>query len=210
MRRAMFCVLLALGLASGLARAEGPMVVELILFRYTEALDPARWPPAAEVPDFSAATVLQPGPAKEDTAWFTALPSAELRLSNASNALRRTGGYEVLLHTAWRQPARAGGPIYLQSTPPADGSAPVLAGTLQFRDAGQEIRLTGNFLVQVGDEQVKVSPNQNFRPQELRYIDHALLGLLVQMRPEAADEGDAEASAAPAPPTTAASPGPAD
>ena len=208
MTRAIHGVLFALCLSSGLARAEGPMVVELILFRYTEALDPARWPPALEVPDFSAATALQAGPAKDNTEWFTALPGAALRLANASNALRRTGGYEVLLHTAWRQPARASGPLYLQSAPPADGGASVLEGTLQFRDAGQEIRLSGNFLVQVGDERVKVSPNQNFRLQELRYIDHALMGLLVQMRPEG--ESEPEPTAAPAPSATTASPGPAD
>lgn len=202
------CLLLVLCLCAGVARAaDGPVVVELILFRYTAALEPARWPPATEVPDFSTATALQAGPAEGDTAWFTALPATALRLANASNALRRAGAYEVLLHTAWRQPGRAGGPLYLRSAPPADGSAPALEGTLQLRQAGQEIRLNGSFLVQVGEERVQVSPNQNFRPLELRYIDHALLGVLVQMRP--VDDG--EAAAEPPPPAPAgAGPGPTD
>ncbi len=199
-------LLLGCCLLGGVARADGPVTVELVLFRYTEAMDPARWPPTTGTPDFASATALQPAPDSGEAGFFTALPKRELRLAAVSTALRRAGAYEVLLHTAWRQPARAAGPIYVQSEPPAEGVMPALEGNLQLREAGAaEIRLSGNFLVQVGDQQVKVSPNQNLRPQELRYIDHALLGLLVQVTPD----GDA-ADASPAPPTAAANPGPAD
>ena len=198
-------LLLACCLLGGAARADAPVTVELILFRYTEALDPARWTPAAAGSDFASATPLPPAPAAGDAGFFTALPKSALRLAAVSTALRRAGPYDVLLHTAWRQPTRAGGPLYLQSAPPVDGGVPALEGSLQLREAGAaEIRLSGNFLVQVGDQQVKVSPNQNFRPQELRYIDHALLGLLVQVT----TDGDA-AAAAPAP-AAATNPGPAD
>ena len=196
-------LLLGCCLLGGVARAEGPVTVELILFRYTDALDAARWPPAAGSLDFSSATPLSGAPASGEAGFFTALPKSALRLAAVSTALRRAGPYEVLLHTAWRQPSRAGGPLYLESAPGAEGASPALTGSLLLREAGAEIRLSGDFLVQVGDQQVRVSPNQNFRVQELRYIDHALLGLLVQVMP---DSGAADARAAP----PAASPGPAD
>jgi hypothetical protein len=93
-------------------------------------------------------------------------------------------------------------------------AAPAVEGTLRLREAGPEIRVSGEFWVLLDSQRVKVSPNQNLRVGELRYIDHALLGLLVQVLPETTGEPTtAEPATAPleTPPLrSAATPGPAD
>ena len=207
-------ILLSLLIAAVPARAAPSFTVEVIAFRYSDAAQASMWAADEQVPALGGATPLREAVKGESPDYFTALPASALRLGGASAVLRKTAGYEVLLHTAWRQPGRAAGPIYLRSPVLPEEAAPALEGTLRLREAGPEIRVSGEFWVLLGTQRVKVSPNQNLRVGELRYIDHALLGLLVQVLPETS-EGDAAPEAATAPLETpplrsAATPGPAD
>ena len=207
-------ILLSLLIATVPARAAPSFTVEVIAFRYGDAAQASMWAADEQVPALGGATPLRESVKGESPDYFTALPASSLRLGGASAVLSKTAGYEVLLHTAWRQPGRAAGPIYLRSPVLPEEAAPALEGTLLLREAGPEIRFSGEFWVLLGTQRVKVSPNQNLRVGELRYIDHALLGLLVQVLPETS-EGDAAPESAAGPLETpplrsAATPGPAD
>jgi hypothetical protein len=207
-------ILLSLLIAAVPARAAPSFTVEVIAFRYSDAAQASMWAADEQVPALGGATPLREAVKGESPDYFTALPASALRLGGASAVLRKTAGYEVLLHTAWRQPGRAAGPISLSSRVSPEEVEPALEGTLRLREAGPEIRVSGEFWVLLGTQRVKVSPNQNLRVGELRYIDHALLGLLVQVLPETTGEtATAEPATAPleTPPLrSAATPGPAD
>ena len=214
MKRWSGVILLSLLSLASPARAAPSFTVELIAFRYSDSAQASMWAAAELAPALGGATPLREAAKGESPDYFTALPASALRLGGASAVLRKTAGYEVLLHTAWRQPGRAAGPIYLRSPVLPEETVPALEGTLRLREAGPEIRVSGDFWVLLDTQRVKVSPNQNLRVGELRYIDHALLGLLVQVLPETSDaDGSAESTAAPleTPPLrSAATPGPAD
>ena len=187
MKRWAGVILLSLLTLAVPASAAPSFTVEVIAFRYSDSAQASMWAADEQAPALGGATPLREAVKGEAPDYFTALPASALRLGGASAVLRKTAGYEVLLHTAWRQPGRAAGPISLSSPVLSDEAAPALEGTFRLREAGQEIRVSGEFWVLLDTQRVKVSPNQNLRVGELRYIDHALLGLLVQVLPEMPD-----------------------
>lgn len=204
--------LLALLLATlgGHAVAD-PVTVEVILFRYEAAAEAAQWPAAEGLPSFTGARPLEESAPAGGEAWYVALSPSALRLAGASAALRRAGGREVLLHTAWRQPSGEGATVYLKAPVADPATAPALEGSLSIREAGRDLRLNGDFFVALGEGKVEVRADQKFKSGELRYVDHALLGLLVQVTPDQeAPAAGQEDAAAPTPAPTGGQQGPAD
>ena len=185
-------------LAPALLRAEGQLDVEVILFRHLDA-DLSRWPSPREAGDYAELRSLDPsaeaadkstGTAKEFPHW-TVLPESMQRLGPVAKALAKAGAYEVVLHTAWRQPANARHRVRLQA-----GEPPVLDGSLQVLGAGKKMQVVEDLTLVLGDHPVRLQSTQQMRARELRYADHALLGLLIQATPvDSAEKPDAEAAA---------------
>ena len=107
--------LLLTGAASGAAPAATPAVapvpnwynVEVIVFR---VLDPdagsnETWPVDPGMPDWNAAVALNPPNSVGPAVPYQALSPVSEQLSEAWNRLRRSKGYEPLLHVTWTQPA---------------------------------------------------------------------------------------------------------
>lgn len=175
------------------AEAVSLLDVEVIVFRYTDA-DLTRWKTPDPLPDYSAERLLE-SPAettgRDAIANWTRKPDDALALTAAARALSR-GSQEVVLHLGWRQPANSRHRVRLQSE---DGSK--LDGTVQLLGAGKRLQWQEDLLVTVGEQRIRVRNTQKLRPRELRYADHALLGVLVQVTPVAEAE-DAASEPAPA------------
>ena len=196
-------------------RAEplGPVEVEVIVFRYRAAANGQEWTTAASLaPQAAVQLAAAPLAGLGEVADFTAYATPDLRLTGVAQALNRAGAYEVLAHTAWRQPAAAG--LAVSLAPPLDAQAPALApslqGALRLRPAGADLRVDVDLLVPAGEQQVAVHAQQNVRPGELRYLDHPLAGVLLQIRPWLAATSEPPAGTPNPTPTPAPRPGPAD
>ena len=178
-------LLLALLLA-GPVRAEGQIDVEIILFRHLAA-DPSRFPAPREAASYEDLRPLEPaaeaaGPPgvaqQREFPHWTTLPGTRLRMAPLAKSLGRGGAYEVLLHTGWRQPVNSRHRVRLQA-----GDPPALDGGLQVLGAGRKMQVLGDFTLQLGDHTVRVRQSQQMRAGELRYVDQAVLGLLIQASP---------------------------
>ncbi|HEY3646069.1 MAG TPA: CsiV family protein [Gammaproteobacteria bacterium] len=107
--------LLLTGAASGAATTATPAAapapnwynVEIIVFR---VLDPdagsnETWPVDPGMPDWNAAAALNPPNSVGPAVPYQALSPVSEQLGEAWNRLRRSKGYEPLLHVTWTQPA---------------------------------------------------------------------------------------------------------
>ena len=189
----------------GIARAEGQIDVEVVLFRHLEA-DPSRIAPVREPGNYEdlrpLAPALEPdaadsgkGSGPREYPHWTTLPEQGLRLDPVVKALARGGAYELILHTGWRQPTEARHRVRLQA-----GDPPLLDGSLQVLGGGRKMQVVEDFTLLVDDKQVRVQTKQQMRAGELRYVDNDLLGLLIQARPvnSAAESVPAEMGLPPA------------
>ena len=190
-------VLLAWWATSVPVRAEllGTVEVEVIVFRYTAAANGQEWGVALPSTLLASAVPLASAPASSagGAGEFTAYPAADLRLTGVVKALNRAAGYEVLAHTAWRQAATSGLAVALTPAPSAEANpalAPPLQGALRLRPAGAALRVDVELLVPAGEQQVNVQAQQNVQLGELRYLDHPLAGVLLQIRPWQAATSD--------------------
>jgi len=156
--------------------------------------DPARFERYARV---STSASGQRGAADSDTN-FLRLGDNALRLRDTASRMRSSGAYQILLHTAWRQPgmpnnsARA---VYLpldQAPPgPAGEDARVPAGLSghirlvreQFLHFDVDLRFA-----EPGTERVVVmQERRRMRSGELHYFDNPRLGVLVIATPLSRD-----------------------
>lgn len=178
--------------------------VEVIVFRHVVA-DAGQWAESQPLPDFSAARRLVDGSAAEGLsppASFVRLPSSMHRLAGAEKLLARAGAYEVLSHAAWRQPDSAAVPVYLADAAPAPGEGaasmrPRAEGSVSLQVARPQLRVQTDFVVMAGETPVRVRDSRNLRPGELHYLDHALLGILLQVTEVLPPAGAAPEGAAP-------------
>lgn len=199
--------LLATLLCAGAARADD-YEVEVIVFRHTAPQAEGAWSVSETLPDFGGARRL--AEAMTDGATdtvdaqpsgiipFTRLPAHAHRLAGVEQLLGGSASYEVIAHEAWRQPGDAGvavyiGDIAIAATAPLaalDGSAatdalaPVRAraeGTLRLQVALPEMRVQSDFVVLAGETPVRVKATRNLKSGELHYLDHELLGVLLQV-----------------------------
>ena len=188
-------LLLAILTAPVLACAEGQLDIEVILFRHLDA-DLSRWPPPREAGNYAELRPLEPaaeaadqskGSTKEFPHW-TVLPESMQKLGPVAKALAKAGAYEVVLHTAWRQPTNARHRVRLQA-----GEPPVLDGSLQVLGAGKKMQVVEDLTLAVGEQPVRLQSTHQMRARELRYADHAVLGLLIKATPvDSAEKTDTE------------------
>lgn len=174
--------------------------VEVIVFRHAVPQENEAWSASSVLPDFAAARRLaEPESTAEplpEPASFTRLPATALRLAGAAKLLAGSAQYEVISHQAWRQPGDAGVAVYVEdaqalATPaaaqdPTSGSVaapprPRAEGSLRLQVALPDMRVQSDFVVLAGDVPVRVQATRNLRSGELHYLDHELLGVLLQV-----------------------------
>jgi len=188
--------LLSAVLWSGAALAED-YEVEVIVFRHTAPQAAGTWASTDSLPDVGAARRLAEPAAAEpgaEPAPFTRLPSTALRLAGADKLLAGSAAYEIVAHEAWRQPGDAGVAVYVgdqRMESPADVAAPGAAtatvlqpraeGTLRLQVALPDMRVQSDFVVLAGETPVRVRATRNLKSGELHYLDHELLGILLQV-----------------------------
>lgn len=203
--------LLLLMALSTTCAAEPLLNVEVVLIRH-ESSEPQHWLKPETLPDFARGQRLAAPTAGEPAVWTTLEPAA-LRLTSAVAALRRRGNYSVLLHTGWRQPVSAPRMVLLEPQPPALTPTPAepaaatvtppVQGLLEIRPIGAVYRMSGDFLLDEAGSPRRVTARQNLKAGELRYLDNARLGVLIQV--STASEAGASGStvdARSAPPST--------
>lgn len=168
-----YCTFLAVLLGSVWAQAAEPMVqVELLLFRHTDTPLVASQPPTHTWAE-GAKTLTE----------RNEVPSA---LDDAAAKLTPSQGYRVLLHKAWRQTI---------TTPMVDLA--IKNGSPQFEfypiqgrlrlSFGDQISVDSNLWVNQFDDQGRVTASEHLsqkfkvRANEVRYLDHGSLGLLIKI-----------------------------
>lgn len=178
--------------ASGRAMAADWHQVEVLAFRYSVEENSA-WSPARALPDFSAAYRLAPPPEAPQAipgpvAW-EALPAHELRLAGARQALARTGRVIPLFHIGWRQRTGEGRLVYLASPPAAAGAEsgeatrPFLEGAVRISPVGPGFRLDSSFVAHTVEASILLGESRTMAEGDLHYLDHPLVGVIVQVTP---------------------------
>ncbi len=140
---------------------------------------------------------------------FEALAPAERRLAGVARRLRNSGGYEVLLARAWRQPSfgvSRARRVYLSDVELSGMSteAPDAAALRPARRAegivsikvSRLLHVEVDFLLYHEGTPVRLSETRKVKLREIHYFDHPLFGVIVQVspwvRPDEPDEaGDA-------------------
>ena len=199
-------VALATILAVGGAQAE-EYQVEVIVFRHAATQAAGAWPTPDSLPDFAtarrladAATEAEGAPTSgAEPAPFTQLPATAFRLAGAEKLLAGSPAYEVIAHEAWQQPDDAGVAVYVGDSaqarasdsatavddtavePAAAAARPRAEGSLRLQVAQQDMRVQSDFVVMAGDTPVRVRATRNLKSGELHYLDHEVLGVLLQI-----------------------------
>lgn len=165
---------------------------------------------------------------------FILVPEAGYQLSGATRQLKRTAGrMEPLLHLAWRQPVQnrdSAEPVYIQSPSYIQASTGYpqpsrLEGTVKIslsrylhvdldlllreqiaaHDPSSQPSLGSYTTATSNYRSYRMQDHRRMRSNELHYIDHPLMGVLVEIRPFEAPEPKPAPPSAPIPlPKTAA------
>lgn len=174
--------------------------VEVIVFRHAAQAAGGAWAATQSMPNTAGArrlgepeTALPPG---TEPAPFTRLPSSAHRLEGAATLLASSAAYELIAHEAWRQPGDAGTPVLIAETlsaavpaapapdatlTPALPAQPRAEGTVVLQVAEPDMRVATDFVVLAGDTPIRVRATRNLRSGELHYLDHEVLGILLQV-----------------------------
>ena len=211
--------LLAAALAAGAAgAAEDPYHVELLVFAQPEpAGEEIAAPGAAALPDEPAVDFQRypclPVGADPETALplrdaddVAACLNGYLRLNELREAmvedrlrLNRAGGFRILAHAAWRQPALApdlARRVRLAAAAPA-GTPPELEGWARFsREQHLQLDFELRYRPDAAAPAQTVRLHRKLRGGATNYLDHPRLGVLARVTP-AAEPADAPAPAAP-------------
>ena len=215
MRRA--AALLAAALAAGAAgAADGPYRIELLIFAQPEPAGEDSEPrAAAALPDeptvdFRRYACLPVGadpdaaPPLRDADDVAACLDGYLRLNELREAmvedrlsLSRTGGFRILAHAAWRQPALepdAARRVRLAATA---GAPPELEGWARFsREQHLQLDFELRYRPDADAPAQAIRLHRKLRGGATNYLDHPRIGVLARVTP-AADGADGPASAAP-------------
>lgn len=141
---------LGLGLTAQAAETVPAYEVEVIVFRQWEAVGPdGEWQPRQPMPPSVLTALAELG--RSD--GFQSIPTEGWQLSGIRDALSRSDNYQVLLHTAWRQPglpedAAPFIPYPSDWRPPADDRRLASEPDRHANSADDNDRLTNN----TGDE----------------------------------------------------------
>ncbi|MCP5201591.1 MAG: hypothetical protein H6977_16425 [Gammaproteobacteria bacterium] len=222
LERAALCAL-ALLLAAPAAWARWYQV-DVVVFRQAGAADSGgeTFPALASLPDYDSAMRLVselpdlsdepaalPGTAPAEVA-FRPLPRGERRLAGAASRLA-SGGYEVLVATAWRQPSFGvagarrvylsdlddGAPGEVQLGPGGVPLArtPAVEGTVAIKVA-RLLHVEVDFVYDHDGTPVRLAETRKAKLRETHYFDHPLFGVLVQVSPYVLPEPEAPENAA--------------
>lgn len=155
------------------AQAADPMVqVEVLLFRQGDTPLIASQPPA---PNWA-----------EGSSLLTERNEVPLSMAEQAAKLTPDQGYQILLHKAWRQPMKG---------VTADLSIKEGQGLFEFfpiqgrlrLSFGEQISMSTDIWLNTLDEQGRITASehsdQNFRVRlnEIRYLDHGSLGVLIRV-----------------------------
>lgn len=196
--------------------------IELILFKQGNAdSGTEQWPEDPGSPDWNNLVSLIPTANEQQP--YGILPESAWQLQSLYNGLRRSGATQPLFHQAWRQPVvssdSAARPIYLgpRLEPAQAGEpAPQFEGTLRisvnrYFHVNLDLLLMGaNRAVPVTEPPLVASPTlgsirftakRRMRSGELHYIDHPLMGALIQISRIEPPAPESEAEQAPPPPS---------
>lgn len=197
-------LLLVLVCAAGSAAAEWYQV-EVIAFRYLQQ-EAGSWAAAKVLPDFSNAVRLTPASADTADRAYQSLAGHELELAGAYQVLARSDRLQTLFHSGWRQRGEDGRAVFLSTTPSSEEAGnvesapsmerPSLAGSVRVRPVatGQAFQLGTSFVVQEGATPVALVESRKMVVDELHYLDHPLVGLLIQVSALAPDTADGAAA----------------
>jgi len=144
-------------------------------------------------------------------------PASPGRLSAAKLALNRRG-LTPLVHTAWRQPVynrSSARPFYIRSDRDISPGTPLLEGMVKvsvnrYLHVDLDLLLrgaaTGTDQLPGGFQTFRFNEHRRMRSKELHYIDHPLMGMLIQITPSGGSDSsqqtddDVEEEAAKQPP----------
>lgn len=221
-------VALAAALAVAGAVQAGPawVQVEVIAFQYTQT-GSETWAESSDLPVLDRATLLArpeadaevppPQTAAAPPVAYRALAPHELKLAGAWKVLARAGHLRPLLHLGWHQPDTDSRDVRLRLPEEANGQAepeaeaiiaPALDGVLRVAPATEDAwRLTARCVTRAGETPVVFSETRRLTLDELHYLDHPLLGLLVQVTAVPLPEAPGEAADAAATADEGISPG---
>lgn len=174
-----------LPLASELKGQENLYTVEVVLFKQASpALNEEHWPEALSPIDFTDARLPVPNDgmplsAKEE------LTRSNYALNNEADKLKRRG-YEILYHNAWLEQFSPNTASTLLVVDPLGA----FEGTVHIeRQRYLHVSPDINYYLSDGAEQpgtvIRMHESRRMRSEELHYIDHPVLGMLVHFRPVA-------------------------
>jgi hypothetical protein len=208
--------------------------IELIVFARndSDSGQTESWPREPGTPNWSNAHTIQPElpPMAEGVVTtpssITLVPKAGYRLNGAVRELERTAGrLEPLLHLAWRQPVQnrdTAGWLYIESPFHVTGSTgfalpkrlegAIRIGLSRYLHIDLDLLLRNQAPASANTYAIATSPYRSYRMQdhrrmrsgELHYIDHPLMGVLVEIRPFEAPKPEPEPPAPIVLPRTAA------
>lgn len=197
--------------------------IELILFKQGGGdPDTEQWPDDPGSPDWSNLVSLNPGITDDPSQPqpYSVLPTSAWQLRTLYDRLRRSSLAEPLFHQAWKQPVAssesAAQPIYLgpDFDRAAEGSPlPLFEGTIKisvnrYFHVNLDLLLTGaNRTLPATASLLTASPtlgsvrfqaSRRMRSGEVHYIDHPMIGALIQIsRIEPPPPAEPEPQAAP-------------
>jgi hypothetical protein len=206
----LFCLAAALALAAPAAQAQRAYQVELVVFAHPAGSSVERAPRADAVePPASARRLLEGEPeGDEEFIDLTAMlagpqdpaapavlpagflaPANPLALRNVAARLN-TGGYRLLWHQAWVQPAtgRSNVDLELLATLGKGHATPGLTGTIQlaarrFLHLGVDLEWQS-----AGTVEAHMREQRRMRLNEEHYLDHGRIGVIAVVTPLGASE----------------------
>lgn len=182
--------------------------VEVVVFKRTAAATDEQWGELSALPDFSRIVTLAELPADNPPARpgaFVTLSPGNRRLAGVARRLRRSGEYDTVLATAWRQPSYGvvgARRVYLSDLAPAavtdaTGEAPAPTADTLTVDVPVNRQVEGivaikisrlmhievDFLYYHEGVPVRLQETRKAKLREIHHFDHPLFGLIVQVSP---------------------------
>ena len=165
--------------------------VELVVFARTAASAGAseHWPGDPGAPDLSRAQplsrlMLDPDLPLAENAFRT-LPAEQRQLGGVYRAILNGAGMEPLMYAAWRQPVTEqdqSTPVYL-TTAAGPGERAALEGTITV-SAKRYLHIDTDLVLRDRDgSSYRMQAHRRMRSGELHYLDHPLMGIVVEARP---------------------------